>query len=375
MKIAYIVLKGMPLGGGIEKYTNEVGSRLAARGHEIIVYSMRHYGALDGVYRDMKIRTVPSIRRRGIEKMTAALMATIKNSFEKGIDIVHYHAFGPAIFSLVPRLLGRRVIVQGHGLEWKRSRWGLGARLFLRLSERPSIRFPHRITVVSRVQQAYLMRKYGIESVYIPTGVNPPQREAPDLIRKYGLNGDDYILFTARLVKEKGAHYLVRAFNQLRADFKLVIAGDAVHEEQYKSSLYKLSQGNSKIIFTGFVTGKLLSELFSNAYLFVLPSEIEGLPTSLLEAMSYGNCCLVSDVPENLEALNGLGYAFRNKDVEDLMARLTFLVDNRGAVEEHKKAAQDYVLSNYSWDDIAAQFEKFYKEVLNQDRLSANDIF
>jgi glycosyltransferase involved in cell wall biosynthesis len=159
----------------------------------------------------------------------------------------------------------------------------LGARLFLRLSERPSIKFPHRITVVSRVQQAYLKYKYGIESVYIPTGVNPPQREAPDLIRKYGLNGNDYILFTARLVKEKGAHYLVRAYNKLRTDFKLVISGDAEQEEEYKSALHKLSQGNGNIVFTGFVTGKLLSELYSNAYLFVLPSEIEGLPTALLE--------------------------------------------------------------------------------------------
>jgi glycosyltransferase involved in cell wall biosynthesis len=374
VKIAYIVLKGMPLGGGIEKYTDEIGSRLAARGHEIIVYTMKHYGATAGVYQDMKIRTVPSIRRRGIEKMSAAFMATIRNSFENGTDIVHYHAYGPAIFSVIPRLLGKKTVVQGHGLEWKRSRWGWGGRLFLRLSERPSVKFPHRITVVSKVQQAYLKHKYGVESTYIPTGVNPPQREAPNLIKKYGLNGDDYVLFAARLVKEKGAHYLVRAYNKLNTDLKLVISGDAVHEDEYKSRLYKLSQGTGKIVFTGFVTGKLLNELFSNAYLFVLPSEIEGLPTVLLEAMSYGNCCLVSDVPENLEALNRFGYAFRNKDVDDLKDKLTFLMNNRSAVEQFKKDAGDYVIRNYCWDDIATLFEKFYEDVLNIDNLTANRV-
>jgi glycosyltransferase involved in cell wall biosynthesis len=374
VKIAYIVLKGMPLGGGIEKYTDEIGSRLAARGHEIIVYTMKRYGATAGVFQDMRIRTVPSIKRRGIEKMSAAFMATIRNSFENGTDIVHYHAYGPAIFSIIPRLLGKKVVVQGHGLEWKRSRWGWGGRLFLRLSERPSIKFPHRITVVSKVQQAYLKQTYGVESTYIPTGVNPPQREAPNLIKRYGLNGNDYVLFAARLVKEKGAHYLVRAYSKLKTDLKLVISGDAEHEDEYKSQLYKLSQGTRKIIFTGFVTGKLLNELFSNAYLFVLPSEIEGLPTALLEAMSYGNCCLVSDVPENLEALNRFGYAFRNKDVYDLKDKLAFLIKNRSAVEQFKKEVGDYVIRNYCWDHIATLFEKFYEDVLNIDKLMANRV-
>jgi glycosyltransferase involved in cell wall biosynthesis len=364
MDISYIVLKGMPLGGGIEKYTEEVGSRLANRGHDITVYAMRHYGAKDGIYKGMQIKTVPTIKSRSIEKTLASLVATLNHSVNCNSSIVHFHAFGPAMFCLIPRLLGGKVVVQGHGLEWKRSKWGFGGKLVLKMMEIPSIRFPHALSVVSRVQQKYLKDIYDVESVYIPTGVNMPIFEKPDLIKQYGLTGNDYILFAARLVREKGAHYLIDAYRRVKTGLKLVIAGDAAHEEDYKAELSRLAGTNKKIIFTGFVTGKLLRELFSNSYLFALPSEIEGLPTALLEAMSYGNCCLVSDIPENLEALNGFGYSFRNGSVDDLTAKLEDLINSRDIVETFKERAKQYVLKNHTWDMIADEYEYLYKSLL-----------
>jgi glycosyltransferase involved in cell wall biosynthesis len=367
MKIAYIVLKGMPLGGGIEKYTEEIGSRLADRGHEIILYTMKHYGASDGFYKGMRIKTVPALRSKGLEKLSASFFATIKHCLEdRDTDIVHYHAFGPAMFSFMPRLIGRKVVVQGHGLEWKRSKWGLSGRLFLKLSEVPSVKFPHRLTVVSREQQKYLKNRYGLDSIYIPTGVNQPLMERPGLISQYGLKGNDYILFAARLVREKGAHYLIEAFNRLDTDVKLVIAGDAQHEETYKAELYKLAENNKNIIFTGFVTGRLLNELFYNCRFFVLPSEIEGLPTALLEAMSYGKICLASDIPENIEALSTFGYTFRNREVKDLTEKLGNLL-NGNMDKKLAKMASKHVLENHSWDDISKKFEILYKKLLNGD--------
>lgn len=366
MKIAYIAVKGMPLGGGVEKYTEELGARLAARGHEIIVYATRHYRARDGAYNGMRIRTVPSVNVRAFEKMTAAAMATLINMAERKVDIVHFHAFGPAMFCLIPRLQGRRVVVQGHGLEWKRSRWGLAGRLFLKLSEMPSVRFPHAVSVVSCVQQKYLRERYKRESVYIPPGACVPQPEPPELIKGSGLCGGGYILFAARLVREKGAHYLIEAYRKLGAGpkLKLVIAGDAPHEDAYKSRLRGMAGGDPNIIFPGFATGKLLRELFSNAYLFVLPSEVEGLPTALLEAMSYGNCCLASDIPENREALAGNGYTFKSRDAADLARKLSALMDAPELVRRMKERARLHVAENYSWDKIADYFEMMYKAVI-----------
>lgn len=255
-------------------------------------------------------------------------------------------------------------MVQGHGLEWQRAKWALPGRLFLKWSEIPSVLLPHRITVVSKIQQAYLKSTYGIEAVYIPTGVNDPVMQQPELIRQYGLSVNGYILFAARLVRDKGAHHLISAYQRLRPNCKLVIAGDAQHEESYKRELYALAQGNSSIIFTGLVGGRLLYELYTNNLLFVLPSEIEGLPTALLEAMSYGNCCLVSDIPENVEAMQGLGYTFRNKDVGSLTETLEYLVADETSRASVKGRAREYALTHYSWNDIAAQFEALYREVL-----------
>jgi glycosyltransferase involved in cell wall biosynthesis len=316
----------------------------------------------------MEIRTVPTIKTRSFEKLTASLMATIRHCLEMRTDIFHFHAFGPAMFCFIPRLLGKKVVVQGHGIEWKRSKWGILGKTFLKLSEYPSVKWPHNIIVVSKVQKEYLKNRYGIESVYIPTGVNPPHIEKPELIRNYGLDGNDYILFAARLVREKGAHYLIEAYKKLKTNLKLVIAGDAEYEEVYKSQLHRIVGEDKNIIFTGFVTGKLLHELFSNCYIFVLPSELEGLPIALLEAMSYGNCCLVSDIPENIEAICSYGFTFKNRNADDLASKLEFLINHHEAVNSVKGAAREYVLQNYSWDEIAHRFETLYIDLINRSQ-------
>ncbi len=361
LKISYIVIKGMPHGGGIEKYTEEVGSRLVRRGHDVRVYATRHYGAKDGVHKGMHIKTIPSLRSRSFGKLSAATMSMAYELFERDTDIVHCHAFGPSLFAFVPRLFGKKVVVQGHSIEWQRSKWGLLGRTFLKLSEIPSVKFPHALTVVSKVQQTYIREKYNRESVYIPTGVSEPEPEKPDLIRQYGLRGNDYIFVAARLVREKGIHYLIEAFKGIKnPDVKLVIAGDAQHEQGYKNELRQRADGDSRIIFTGFVTGKLLHELYSNCYFFVLPSEVEGLSVALLEAMSDGNCCLVSDSPENLEALCGAGYAFQSQNVFDLKSKIELLMTDQKAVDCVKDAARKHVLENYTWDKITGRFEELY---------------
>lgn len=365
MRISHLVLNGMQIGRGIEIFTEDVGSRLVKMRHNVTVYIMKHYGTKEGVYKGIYIKAIPAIKSRSLEKLSASFVATMLEIISNKSDIIHFHAFGPSVFAIIPRILGKKVVVQGHGIEWKRSKWNALGKTFLRISEYPCVKFPHAITVVSKTQQKYLKQRYGIDSVYIPTGVNPPKILEPNLINeKFGLKGNDYILFAARLVREKGAHYLIEAFNRLNTSLKLVIAGDAPYEEKYKEELRLLAKKNSKIIFTGFVTGDLLAELFSNCYLFVLPSEIEGLPTALLEAMSYGNCCLASDIEENLEALNGYGYSFRNKDVNDLTVKMKHLIENPNLVNSIKEKAKEYVLKNYSWDTIATKMENFYKQLM-----------
>jgi glycosyltransferase involved in cell wall biosynthesis len=366
MKIAYIAIKGMPIGGGIEKYTEEVGSRLVQRGHEVVVYCSRHYGAKDGIYKGIKLKTLPSLDSRSMQKLSLTLLSSFHQFIEPDIDVVHYHAIGPSIFCFLPRLIGRKTVVQSHGHEWMRAKWGWTGKTFFKLSEYAAMFFPNKITAVSNVLKDYYENRYHREVVYIPTGITQPQIHAPNKIRELGLNGDDYILFAARHVEEKGAHYLIDAYQQINTNKKLVVAGDAQHEDVYKTLLRRKAAGNINIIFPGFVQGQILEELFSNASIYVLPSEIEGLPISLLEAMSYGCSCVVSDIPENKEALGECGFLFKNKDVEDLRRRLEELLSSKEILESKKESARQRVLNNYTWDSITNDFELLYTTLLKR---------
>lgn len=365
MRIAFIAVKGIPIGGGIEKLTEEIGSRLVNKGHEVIVYSSRDYGTVDGFHKGMQIKTVPSLNARSLHKLSICFHATRDVMRSKNVDIVHIHAVGPSLFSIFPRLRGIPTVVQTHGLEWKRDKWGFVGKAFFKLSDYTAVYFPHKTTSVSNVQKHYYENKFRREIFHIPTGVSSASPRQPQWILENGLEPKRYILFAARLVEEKGAHFLIEAFRTINTDMKLVMAGDAAHAEKYKSFLRKTAADDKRIIFLGFVTGKALEELFSNAYIFCLPSTLEGLPIALLEAMSYGNCCVASDIPENLEALERHGYTFRNRDPHSLRIVLTDLIENPDKVELKKDSAMKHVLKNYSWDRITDQMESLYLSMLS----------
>ncbi len=367
MRIAYIAVKGIPIGGGIEKLTEEIGTRLVKRGHQVIIYSSRDYGTRDGCFNGMVIRTVSSINTRPLHKLSICLHATIDVCKKKDIDLVHVHAVGPSLFAIFPRLIGIPTIVQTHGLEWKRDKWGIIGKTFFRLADYTAVYFPNKLTSVSLVQKRYYERKFGRKVVHIPTGVSPAETSKPEWLLEQGLEPNKYILFAARLVEEKGAHFLIDAFRDLNSSMKLVIAGDAAYAERYKAILKNKAGSDKRILFPGFITGKPLEELFSNAYIFCLPSTIEGLPIALLEAMSYGNCCLASDIPENCEALENYGYTFKNRDTDDLNKILNELINHPEKVKIKKKPARKHVLRKYSWDNITDDFESLYLSMLKKN--------
>jgi glycosyltransferase involved in cell wall biosynthesis len=364
MHIAFVAVKGIPIGGGIEKVTEEIGSRLAARGHRVSVYSSRDFGTVDGVYKGMDIITVPSVNRKSLHKLSICFQSIRDILKKKDVEMVHVHAVGPSIFSIFPRMMGIPTIVQTHGLEWERDKWGFIGKTFFKLSEYSVVHFPNKATAVSKVQKKYYEDRFNRDVVYIPNGVGPVAYRAPEWILEKGIEPDRYILFAARLVEEKGTHFLIRAFQGMDTNIKLVIAGDAAHAEKYKALLRKEAGNDSRIIFTGFISGAPLEELFSNAYLFCLPSTLEGLSVALLEAMNYGNCCVASDIPENLEAIEDHGYTFRNRDEADLRRVLIDLTAHPEKVMAKKKEAKVHVEKNYSWDLVTDQMEALYSSVI-----------
>ena len=229
--------------------------------------------------------------------------------------MVHIHAEGPAFFCWIPKLFGKRVICTIHGLDWDREKWrGSVASKFIRGGEKNAVKYADEIIVLSKDVQKYFLETYGRETHFIPNGVNRPEvREAKLITDHFGLEKDSYILFLGRLVPEKGIRYLVEAFKNVKTDKKLVIAGGSSDTDSFMEELKELAKGDNRILFTGFVQGAMLDELYSNAYIYTLPSDLEGMPLSLLEAMSYGNCCLVSDIPECTEVVEDKAYPYMNK--------------------------------------------------------------
>ena len=374
MRIAFSVVKNIIGGGGIEKYTSELGSRLVQRGHEVTVYSMRHYGDVPQRHLGMRIVSVPSFSAPCLQKLSCSVTAAIKSSLEK-YDIVHMHSFPPCAFAWLPKLRGAKCVLQVHGLglEWKNKRWGSLTWSVVKILEKMALSQSHINTAVSRVQCAFYRTQRGIEMQYIPTAADvKPKAEAREICQ-LGLEPNKYIFFACRMVPEKGIHYLVSAFRRLDTDMKLVIAGDTQRATEYVKHVFELAGGDRRILFPGFVDGRLLEELFSHCYIYAHPSEAEGLSLSILEAMSYGNCCLVSDIPANLEAIGDTGFHFADKNIDHLAARLNWLINNPEEVQAVNAGARERIRQYYSWESISEQIEKLYLGILNGQPYTAEE--
>lgn len=356
--------------GGIEIVLEELSTRMVSQGHDVTCYNRSGHhvsGAqYDGqdldTYKGVKLRSVWTINRKGLAAVSSSFFAALRSAFSKA-DVVHVHAEGPAFMCWLPKLMGKRVVVTIHGLDWQREKWkqGFGAK-YIHTGEKMAVRWADQIVVLSRNTQDYFMKTYGRETVWIPNGVNCPQIQAADKIKtRYGLEKDSYILYLARLVPEKGVHYLLEAFRQMDTDKRLVIAGGTSDTDGYIERLEALAGDDERITFTGFVQGDILHELFSNAYVYVLPSDVEGMPLSLLEAMSYGNCCLVSDIPECAEVVEDKAVVFPRQDVQALRAKLQELIDRPDKVAAYKKDASAFICGKYSWDDVAEKTVELYQ--------------
>ncbi len=372
MKIAFIGLRaiGSSAAGGIEKAIEELGTRLVKLGHEVTVFTRARYDTHPGPeFEGVKLRRLPAIYTKHLEAISNTVVAVFHAL--RGYDIVHINATGPALLSFLPRLFGRRVVVTVHGLDWKREKWGRFARLWLRLGAWASAAFPHRTVVVSKTLVAHYRERFGRSVVYIPNGVTLPDPEALRRARNpLGLAKGSYVLFLSRLVPEKGCHTLISAFRQLVTDKKLIIVGPPTHSEEYEGRLRTLAAGDPRIIFAGAQFGEQKDALFRDAYVFVLPSTIEGMALVLLEAMSFGTGCLCSDIPENLEVVQTasgqtVAATFVTEDVGDLARQLDRLLNHPELVVQFGMQGREHVAASFNWDVIARQYESVYRGMGN----------
>lgn len=375
VRVAMIGQKGYPpVHGGIERHVAELAARLPAHGFAVDIYSRPHYSALDGEtgLPGVAVRRVRSLPTKHLDAISHTLACTL-DVLRRPAPIVHYHALGPGLLAGVPRWLGRRrTVVTVHGLDWQREKWGPLARAVLRLGESASAVLPDRTIVVSRALADHYRQAHGRDARYIPNGVTlPPQPDpaggpaAAGRRRELGVERP-YVLFVARLVPEKGCHLLLEAWRSLPAALRdarqLVVAGDAGFTGDYAERLRR--EAPAGVLFPGYVHGEALAALYAGAEVMVLPSTLEGLSISLLEAMSHGRCCLVSDIPPNVEAGGGCVATFRSGDAADLARALAGLLGDAPRRAALGQSAREQARAAYDWDRVAAATADVYRELL-----------
>jgi len=375
MRIAFIGQKGIPaIAGGVEKHVEKLSTRLASQGHDVTVYVRSHYTKKSLTeFEGVKLVHVWSINTKNLDAITHTFFATIHALFAP-YDIIHFQSIGPSLLSFIPRFFKpkSRVVATFHSRDYFHKKWGWFARLFLHVAEYITCHVPERTIVSSETLIDYAKETYGCDVTFIPSGAEVTFEPDTAALSQWGLRSKRYLLAVHRLVPHKGTHYLIKAFkeledtNRLPNNFKLVIVGASANTEEYESFLKGLATGRPNIMMVGEQTGKALETLYSHAYLYVQPSEEEGLSLALLEAMGHGLLPLVSDIDPHKEAVANTGAFFPVKNVEGLKKELAYFINRSDEVEALGKAAQERVREHYSWDAVAKKTIEVYQDVMQQ---------
>ncbi len=358
--------KGIPaVYGGIERHVEELALELAKKGHNVTVYARTWYTAKNlKNYKGIKIAHAPTIRTKHLDAIVHTFVSTIHAIFTKS-DIIHYHGVGPSLLTWIPRIFApkTKIIATMHCLDRYHQKWGWIARAMLRLGEWAACKFPHETISVSKTIYNYSLNEFQKLTTYIPNGVKPAKPAGSAVIEdKWELKSEKYILMVSRLVKHKGAHYLIRAWQiakqqkpELFKDNKLVIVGGAAFTDDYVKNLKEMARGDKSIVFTGWQNGRALEELYANAKLFVHPSENEGLPITVLQAMSFAKPILVSDIPEHKEVISDNKFWFNNASIGSLSEKISELMGDERLLQDAGEKNVINVEKNYNWKDIVGQ--------------------
>ena len=355
--------------GGIEVVVEELATRMAAAGHRVTclnragkhVSGKEFAAAAQKEYKGVRIKTVPALDKKGLAAMTASVTGALAAAFGP-YDVVHFHAEGPCAMLWLPKLFGKRCVATIHALDHRAPKWGRFAKTYIIAGEKCAMRYADEVIVLNKSVKQYLWEKYNRETTLIPNGIGETEiKSAEEITRRFGLTPDSYILYLGRIVPGKGLEYLINAFQKCQTDKKLVIAGGSSDTRAYMEEIQGMAKADERIIFTDFVEGLVLEELYSNAYVFVLPSDSEGMPMCLLEAMSYNNCCVTSDIEECASVIDDYGLTFPKGNIDALCVLLQKLCDEPQTVEHYQKISREYITKKYSWDDVMEKTVEIYR--------------
>lgn len=365
MKIALLGTRGIPASySGFETCVEQLGQRLVERGHQVTVYCRSHHITYEGSqYKGMRLVKLPTIANKYLDTMVHSFLSSL-HALPQRYDIALYFIAGNSPVTWIPRLVGTKTVLNVDGLDWKREKWPRMAKKYIQLAEYLATKLPTAYITDSQVVQGYYLDRFGDKPSYIPYGSDVEIVPAGETLARFGLKPKQYVLFVGRLVPENYAHHLVEAFQGLDTDLKCVIVGDAAYAAEYVASLKASAEGDSQIVFTGYVFGTGYHELGSNAYIFVETSGVGGTHPALVEAMAFGNCVVVHDTLENLETIGDAGFAYDGKVGKDSLRQvLQHLLSEPELVEEHRQRACRRAQTYYTWEAVTDAYESLFHQL------------
>jgi len=370
MKIVFIGGRGIHILGGIENYVLNLTRELTKLGHECIVWcesDHREVEIIDGV----KVIYHPGPKSNLLCKPWCGLKATLRTVFgEKNVSVIHYNAWPPSLWCWIPRVAGISSLMEGHGLEWQRSKYSPRAQKVMKFMEGFTARLNHHLIMCSEGQVEFFRKEYGRESVCIPGAVNLPDLESKNnsvILDRYGLAPRMFFLFMGRLVQDKNPDYLIKAFIKSNHDgYKMVIAGGNDAMPEYVDGLHKLAKNADDVIFTGPVYGKDKEQLLRNAYCFCLPSTIEGLSIVMMEAASYKLPTIASNIDANKEFLGEDAVYVRPEDEKDLVDAIEYAIAEPDRMQDFVNINYNKILEKYTWDKVAIKYIDYLNAIVKK---------
>ena len=377
MRIAMIGCKGIPAslarGGGIERHVEILSNRLADMGHDVSVYVRPYANPRQRMtLKKIKLVTIPSLRTKYLDAWTHTLFSLCHAIFQ-GYDIIHIHGVGPSTLAWIPRLFSPRssVVVTFHSRDRFHEKWSIFGRLYLAYGEWTAVTFPHATIAVSHVIQQYCKRMFHKTPYFIPNGVSVPER-SKDIMRitRMGLKPERYFLGLGRLVPHKAYDIAIEAFYGLKTDMRLVIAGDPGHDLKTAEKLYALAERDPRVLMAGYRHGEELEQLLAHCTALIHPSRSEGLSVAVLEAMAMGRPVIISDIPENLEVVDGCGIIFQTNSVTGLRKLMQRAIDHPEEMIEHGECGKERVRDMYGWESVAKKTDLVYHVLRDQGETS-----
>lgn len=368
MKIAFIGGRNIHKLGGIETYMLNLCTKLKELGHEPIVYCESDSNYTEEV-NGFRVIHWKSPKSAYICKIFLGLKSTLHAIFrEKGVSIFHYNAWPPSLWCWIPRLFGKKAVMMGHGLGWKRTKYTRKQQSVARFMERICAHLNNHLVMVSQEQTDWYLSEYNKSCVTIPTAVNLPMEfEDTDILERFELTKNGYYLYLGRLVQDKNPDYLIKSFLQANiSGVKLVIAGANDSDPEYVDYLHKLANNDSRIVFTGAVYGLDKETLLKECKVFCIPSTIEGLAITLLEAMSYAKPIIASDIEANKEGLGNNGIWVKAEDEVSLSEAILYCENNSDNLEKeaikNRKRVEDY----FTWDRISQMYDSYINKLFSK---------